>query len=156
MLIRKNNKKDEKKQLDLELKFSRFEIFYRIRRFSRQIEKQFTALPFWRNGLIWLAIGSIVGVTIITTLIIGKHYLNLPQEVPIIYNTLEGNWKSYPKIFLFFVPLVFVLVGILNIQILQRAYYMNKKLTLMICFLISVTYFLGLIAVNEIIIICTS
>jgi len=152
----KKKQEKERNQMGFKLKFSRLEFLYKFKRTSRQIEKQFTALPFWRNGLIWLAIASIIGVTITSTLMIGKHYLDLPHRIPLIYDTLEGKWKNFPKIYFFFAPLIFVLIGIINIQILQKIYYMNKKLTLMICILITVTYSLGLIAVNEILILCTS
>ena len=156
MLLRKKSKKSEKRQLGFELKPSRFELFYKFKRLTTQVEKSFTVLPFWRNGLIWMAISTIIGITIITTLIIGKSYLKLPEQVPLIYDTLEEDWQSFPKIYFFGVPLILVLIGILNIQLLQKVYYMNKKLTLMICILITLTYFLGLAAVNEILIICTS
>lgn len=145
-----------KKQLDLDLPSSRIEILYKFKRVFRQIEKNFTAVPFWRNGLIWSAITTIIGVTIIITVLIGKFYSNLPPEVPLVYNTLEEKWENYPKIFLFAVPIMLILLGILNIRLLQKVYYMNKKLTLMICLLITITYILELIAVNEILVISTS
>lgn len=156
MLLKKKKDKKEKRQLGLNLKFSRLELFYKLKRASTRIEKNFVALPFWRNGLIWSTITAIVGITIITTVLIGKNYLDLPQQVPLIYDLLESKWKSYPKIFFFFVPLMLISFGIINIQFLQKVYYMNKNLALMICLVLTISYFLGLIAVNEILIICTS
>jgi len=144
------DKKKKERQLDLELSYTRFEIIYKILRFGRYIEKMFTVLPFWRNGFIWLAITSSLGISIISTLLISKYFSDLPEEVPLLYNTTEETWKRFPKIYLYGIPLVFLFFGIISIQLLQRVYYMNKKMTLMICSLIPITYFLGLIALNEI------
>jgi len=156
MLKGKNDKQQENRQLGFKLKFSRLEVFYKFKRLASRIEKNFTVLPFWKSGLIWLAITSMIGITIITTLIIGKNYLRLPQSIPLLYSAIERDWRSVPKIFLFSIPLLSIILGIINIQLLQKVYYMNKRLTLTICVILTVTYFLEFLAVNEILIICTS
>lgn len=156
MLLRPKDKNVKRPQLGLGLKFSQLELFYKFKRFAAQVEKNFTALPFWRNGIIWISIVTIIGVTIISTLLISKHYLDLPEDIPLIYDTLEAKWKSFPKFFFFSVPLILIIIGICNLQILTKVYYMNKRLTLMICLVLTASYFLVLIAVNEILIISTS
>lgn len=155
MLLKKDSTK-EKPQLGLNLRFSRLEFLFKVKRMNRRIEKNFTVLPFWRNGLIWTAIASIIGITTIITLTIAKKYGDLPPEVPLIYDTVLEKWQSYPKMFFFSIPIILIVIGIIIIQLLQRVYYMNKKLTIMICIIISVVYMLSLLAVNEIILFSTS
>jgi uncharacterized membrane protein YqhA len=160
--LSKNSKekiKQEKKkklQMGLGLSFSRFEIFYKIKRKLREVEKNFTVLPFWQNGWIWASISTMIGITIISTLLIGKFYSQLPPEVPIVFIPEEEKWMNLPRLSLFTVPLILIIVGIINIYILQKVYYMNKRLTLMICLILVITYILELVGINEILIISTS
>ena len=149
-------KDNQNRQLDLKLGYSKAEILYKLKRLASNVEKNFTALPFWRNGLIWAKIISVFSVSVISLLLIGKSYSKLPPQIPLVYNTQEEEWKLIPKIFVFTVPFGFLMLGVANIQLLRRVYYMNKKLTLMICFTITITYLLGLLAVNEILLISTS
>jgi hypothetical protein len=143
-------KEQEEEQLDLKISSKR-ELLYRFKRWVRKVERDFTVLPFWRNGYIWILIISILSVSIINTLLIAKKYSLLPPEVPILYITEVQKWQSFPRIFLFMVPLALFLIGVVNIRLLQRAYYMNKRLTQMICLLLAVAYILELIGVNELI-----
>jgi len=154
MLInRKKSKKKNKKeqQLDMELSHSKFELFYKLRRFAKNVEKQFTAIPIWRNALMWIAVSSTIGISIIVTLMVNRHYNDLPPDIPIIYDTFNERWISYSKVFLFAVPLSILVVGLLNIHILKKVYYMNKKLTLMICGLMTIAFIFEFIAINEVI-----
>jgi len=155
MLLSKEQKK-EKPQLGLNLKFSRLEFLYKLKRINRRIEKNFTVLPFWRNGMIWAAIAFIIGITTIITLTIARKYSALPPEVPLIYDTVSEKWQSFPKMFFFAVPIALIVIGIIIIQLLQKVYYMNKRLTLMICLIICMIYLLSLLAVNEIILFSTT
>lgn len=143
-------------QLDMDLKSSRFELYYKLKRMVSRIEKNYTLLPFWRNALIWAAIMSVISVSIISTVMIFKSYSGLPTRVPLIYNAVDEGWESYPKIYLYVIPLLLFAVGIVNIRILQKVYYMNKKLTLMICMLITVLYLIELVALNHILLLVST
>lgn len=136
----------------MNLRFSRLELLYKLRRFSRKVEQTFLVVPFWRNGFIWAGIMSILCITVIITVLVGKYYELLPPDIPLLYDTASDVWLSYPKMFTFAIPIALVTTGIIIIQVLQKVYYMNKKMTLMICIIISGIYFLALIAVNEIIV----
>lgn len=156
MIKKERIQKDEKKQYDLNLKFSRFEVFYALIRRAKSIEKRFTVLPFWRGGLIWTAIISIFAITFITIILVLNNYDNLPPNIPLIYDTIEERWESYPKLYILSIPSLLAVLGIINIKFLQKVYYMNKRLTLMVCLLLTIIYFLGLIGINEIISLSTS
>jgi len=153
---KKNQISKEKKQLDLDLPSSKIEFFFKLKRKFKRVEENFTAIPFWRNGLIWATITTVISVSIITTILIGKYYDKLPPDVPIIYDTYNERWDSYPKIFIFSIPVLLIVLGFLNVRLLQRVYFMNKKLTLMICIIMTGLYIFELIAVNEILLICIS
>ncbi|MBN2016109.1 hypothetical protein JW766_04730 [Candidatus Dojkabacteria bacterium] len=162
MLIKKtsdnleNKGQADKDQLGLGISRSKFALFPRFKLLTRQIEKNFIVLPFWRNGYIWAAIISIIATNIAVIIFISRFYPKLPPEVPLIYDTVNERWDSFPRAFLYLIPIVLVIFGFLNIRLLQKVYYMNKRLTLMISLLIAVIFFLELIAVNELLIISTS
>ncbi len=160
MLIRKDKKKEDKtakvKQLDMELSHSKIELFYKLKRIAKNVEKQFTAIPIWRNILMWIAVSSTIGISIIITLMVNKSYSKLPPEIPIIYDTFNERWNNYPRVFLFAVPLTLLIIGLLNIRMLQKVYYMNKKLTLMICALITISYIFEFLAISEVLNISTT
>jgi len=160
MLIRKSKssekQREKARQLDMELSHSRIEILYKLKRLATSVEKQFTAVPIWRNVLMWIAVSSTIGISIIITLLVNRHYNQLPPEVPILYDSYNESWDSYPRVFLFTVPLVLLVFGLLSIRMLQKVYYMNKKLTLMICALITISYIFEYIAVSEILNISTT
>jgi hypothetical protein len=147
---RENNK--EKRQLGLELQYSRFELFYKIKRFARKLEKQFTVLPFWRHGTIWVVIMTIVGISGIWILLLQKYYSDLPPEITLIYDVTTNKWRSFPRIYSFVIPVILLVVGFLAINTLWRTYYMNKRLTMMIGFVIILSYILFFIALNQILI----
>lgn len=162
MLIRKSkkknkdNKKEKAKQLDMKLSHSKIELFYKLKRIARDIEKQFTAIPIWRNILMWIAVSSTIGISIIITLMVNKSYNQLPPEIPIIYDSFNERWDNYPRVFLFAVPLTLLTIGLLNIRMLQKVYYMNKKLTQMMCILITISFIFEFIAISEILDISTT
>ena len=148
-------KEKEEKQFDLELKYSRLEPFYKIKRFSKNIEKTFTVIPFWRNGVIWAAITSIAASCVLLMVMNTKYYHRLPPQIPLIFDIQSGQWQSVPKIFIWTVPFIVGALGIANLHILRKVYYMNKSMTLMICILLVISCFLSVISINEIFIIST-
>lgn len=160
MLIRKNKKKRDRtekvKQLDMKLSHSKIELFYKLKRIAKGVEKQFTAIPIWRNILMWIAVSSTIGISIIITLMVNRCYSELPPEIPIVYDTFNDRWDNYPRVFLFAVPLVLLIIGLLNIRMLQKVYYMNKKLTLMICALVTISFVFEFIAISEVLNISTT
>ena len=145
----------KEQQINMGLRYSRLEFLYKLKRMARRVEKDYTVLPFWQNALIWAAIISVFCVSIIAFILIRKNYSSLPPEIPLIFDLQEENWKSYPKVYIFSVPVVLILTGFINIQVLKKVYYMNKNMTLMICFLIVLTSLLSLAALNEIILLTT-
>lgn len=152
---KRTSRDEEPNQLGMGLKYSRFEFLFKLKRLARQVEKNYTVLPFWQNGYIWAAISSIFGVTAIVMILIISRFADLPPEIPLVYDIQEENWQSYPKIFMFLIPASLLILGILNIQILRKTYYMNKRLTLMICLIITISSFLTLVASREIILLAT-
>ena len=94
---------------------------------------------------------SALFISIITLAMIFKHYSELPPEIPLLYNSSEEKWDLLPKMYIFSIPAAYFVLGFINIQVLRQAYYMNKKMTLMICFSMTILYLLGLLAANEII-----
>ncbi|MDD3647792.1 MAG: hypothetical protein PHS44_04830 [Candidatus Dojkabacteria bacterium] len=144
-----NNPSDDK-QLGINLRYSKFEFIYKLKRLARKVEKNYTVLPFWQNGLIWTAIFSVFGVSSIIIMMLIKRYHQLPNEVPLIYDIENESWRSFQKILLYTIPGGLLILGILNIQVLRKTYYMNKRLTLMICLLLTVLSFLTLVATTEI------
>ncbi|MBU0976518.1 MAG: hypothetical protein ABIE03_00790 [Patescibacteria group bacterium] len=144
------NKSPEERQLGIGLRYSRFEILFKLKRLARKVEKNYTVLPFWQNGFIWAAISSVFGVSAIILMVIIRKLEMLPPEIPLLYDIEEESWQSYPKALLFVIPAGLLFLGIVNIQILRKTYYMNKRLTLMICLLVTVLSMLTLVATREI------
>ncbi len=148
-----NNKESQEKQLDLELKYSRLEALYKFKRFSKEIEKTFTVLPFWSNGIIWAAIISIATTCVLIMLMNMSYYHKLPPQIPFIYNIPKAEWQAVPKIFIWAVPFILGLLGAINLHFLRKAYYMNKNMALTICIFLVIASFLIVFSVNEIFII---
>lgn len=144
--------KEKATQLDLGMHSGRFEIFYKVKRCITNIEKRFLALPQWRNGFIWTAIVTMVASTILNGLALAMHYTQLPDEIPLVFSYHNNAWELYPKEYILAVPVVMTVIALITIRIVQNTYYMNKKLTQMICIIFTVSYILEFIGINEIII----
>lgn len=141
--------KKEDKQFDLELKYSKLEPLYKFKRFSQGIEKKFTVLPFWRNGIIWLTICTISATFILLMAINIKYYYKLPPQIPLLYDIQNERWTSYSKIFVWTIPFLVGFLGLLNLQFLRKVYYMNKDMTLAICLFLAAACVLVVLSVNE-------
>lgn len=152
---KRTNEQEKPNQLGMGLKYSKFEFLFKLKRLARQVERNYTVLPFWQNGYIWAAISSIFGVTAIILVLIISRFSELPPEVPLLYDIQEENWESYPRIFMLLIPAALLVLGMINIQILRKTYYMNKRLTLMICLIITISSLLTLVASREIILLAT-
>ncbi len=148
----KKKKNEINEQIDLGIKHSKLEFFYKLKRLASNIEKKYTVLPFWQNGFIWLSIISTIGFPTLIFIQIAKSYSKLPPDIPFIYNTQLDKWKSVPRITTFLLPITLFILGLVNIRYLQKVYYMNKRMTLMICFMSSILYMLEYLAINEIIV----
>jgi len=152
--MEKENK--QTRQLDLGLRFSKLESFYKILRLRTKIEKTFTAIPFWKNGVLWLLIITMASTIILSVIHIYSNYKSMTPEIPITWNTQKADWESTPKILIWIFPVFLVILGIVNIYFLKYSYYMNKKLNLMICFILSILFILSYLALNQIILITTT
>ena len=149
--MNKRNKKEKDNQLDMSLKYSKLEFFYKFLRKTRNIEKNFLALPFWKNAALWAMILSASSTTILSVLLIRKNYNYIPPEIPMIYNSREGIWLNMPKLFIWAFPSGIAILGFINVQLLKKVYYMHKRLTLTICFMLAIIYIMGIIGLNQII-----
>ena len=145
------DKSTKQKQIDLGLKHSKFEFIYKFKRIVRDVEKDFTALPLWRGELVWIAIVFMIFTSIVTTILIKNSYDKLPPYVPILYNISEESWYTFPKVYLFMIPFIILILGILNINYFKKVYYMNKKLSGMICIILIIVYVFEVIAVKELV-----
>ncbi len=150
------NSKNGEKQIDFELPSSRKEVFYKLKRKISSVEKKFTAIPFWQNWVIWINIASVIGISLITFLLILRHFSDLTPKVPMIFDTYNEKYHIISKAYLFLIPVVLVIGGFINVKLLQRTYYMNKRLVLMMGIISTLAYVLSLIAVNQILILSLS
>ena len=144
-----------KKQLGLGLHFPKFGSLNKFKQITWDIEKKFTVLPFWRNGILWTYIISYFGFSILSGLQILKLNSKISPKVPLLYDVQKESWMIFPKEFIWLFPVLILAAGFVNTSILKRSYYMNKNMTIMICILLTIGNFLAWISLNEILMLST-
>lgn len=137
-------------QIKLDIKESKFDWFYSIRRKVTEVEAVAEAIPYWRNfSAVAALMSSIAFIGIITYLIL-SFYDILPPEIPLIYSQAGKSWDLIEKEFLPVIPVFLGVLLILTIRFNISSYSFDRRLAYIVNLAVTIFNIFGLIAFLQI------
>lgn len=143
---------DSKDQLKLDIKKSRKEPYFRVKRYFKRIENIIEIMPFWKNLLTVFTIVFSFFVPTIMTLITLRNYDFIKDKMLLFYNHSTGQWDNNTDKIIF-VSLPFVVLGfnIVLVRYSMMIYNFDKKLVYAISIATIIVNILVLISFTQII-----
>lgn len=149
----KQREADRPQQLDMSLKESPVNRFFKVKRSVTKIEDRMRFSYFWRSFWIWLTIFTGFTATAIALLYLQKYWNGLPADVPLfgLFNTAKN--KLGTKFFLLiiaFVPFISTVISLIFFYILFRNYERLKILIFQLVLMISIFTMYGIFSIVKI------
>lgn len=138
-------------QYDLDIKQSKTEFLYVIKRKITSFSIWMEALPYWRsvNTIIAILLSiTFVGAVVI---ILANSYRDLPQNLPLVYKQSSNSWELVDKELIVSVPIIIGVILLVLIKLSSSIFKFDRRLSVMINLAIILLNSLGIIAFVQII-----
>lgn len=137
-------------QLNLGVKKSKKEEWYRLLSKINESERKFAAMPFWRDGVNVFAFMSIlltIIVSLSTSLLWGGR---LSTRIPLFYSQNIDNWELYSQSLLFVFSMIVWIIQYTVFYLSFKLYSTDKRLAYMCNIFLIVSSVLFLITIGQI------
>lgn len=119
-------------QISLDLKNSKLDWFYGIKRKLNNVEAVVEAIPYWKSFVTVAALVSSIATVGLLAYFIVDLYPELPPEFPLIFSQDTNSWMLIDKEILPGVPIALGIVLVLLLRLNSATYKFDRRLAQMV------------------------
>ncbi|MBN1915939.1 hypothetical protein JW796_03030 [Candidatus Dojkabacteria bacterium] len=138
-------------QIQLDIKDSKLEPIYKIKRVVTRLEKKAEVMPFWRSGITIIALVVSTFSIVIITFVIYYFFPRLPISLPLFYNQTTDHWNLYDKSLYLGFPLVYTGLLIMTWRIIYMVFPFDRRLASVSTWTLLIFSIFGVIGISQLI-----
>lgn len=136
-------------QYELDIKSSKSEWYYNIKRRVSRYEATMEAIPYWRSYVTVTAIVATLAFIGFVSFVLYNNYATLPNSFPLIYSQATQTWNLVSKEYLMIIPIALAAFLLIMVRINIQTYRFDRRLAIMINFIVILVNILGIIAFGQ-------
>lgn len=149
--IAPGEEKVSESQIQLDIRDSKLEPIYKIKRAVTNLEKKAEVMPFWRNGVTIITLVVSTFSVVIISFIVYYFFPKLPIEAPLFYDQTANQWNLYDKSLYLGFPLVYAGLLVLAWRLIYMVFPFDRRLASVATWTILVFSIFGVIGTSQII-----